>query len=352
MERKIILPLTSIRGVAAIFVFFMHINQTYKGISFFEIFSEGYLGVDLFFLLSGFIISYTHPPVEISKLGFSGFYKKFIMARFARIYPLHFCTLVFILGLALCLPGFFTRYHSYFTLDTFIANLFLVQNWGFWNISWNTVSWSISAEWFMYLLFPFMLKFYSRVSGIFSLCSIATLILFIHYSIAYYFEWSHFGGMSLGGMIRVLFEFSLGVVAFHLTRNSSFINAKLGNLAGVILTTLTLAAVLFESLWFFFVPSAMLLIMYLGTADNVITKMYSSSFLVYLGNISFSLYMWHWIIIQIQNWMVAHYAINVDSNSIKLVLCSIIIVCSFLVAHFSFNFIEKPARKFIASRVV
>ena len=76
-------PLTSIRGLAAIWVVFFHYNRT------FELSQMGYLGVDLFFILSGFIISYVYMDKFSSSELVSKNIKRFLALRLARIYPLH-----------------------------------------------------------------------------------------------------------------------------------------------------------------------------------------------------------------------------------------------------------------------
>ena len=90
-------PLTSLRFLFALMIFFHHLRflQDYNSDIFnwlyVKIFWEGYIGVSFFFILSGFIIAYNYQE-KILKKKIS--FKKFIIARISRIYPLHILTLI------------------------------------------------------------------------------------------------------------------------------------------------------------------------------------------------------------------------------------------------------------------
>ena len=130
--RKDIAALTSLRGIAALAVLIYHSTFGFRG----------YLGVDLFFLLSGFVLAHVYGRMELSRQTYCGFLK----ARFARIYPVHFLTLVLMLPLL-------NDTNPLFSTGGLISSLFLLQ--APWHSAcWNLVSWSISAEWHAYLVFP------------------------------------------------------------------------------------------------------------------------------------------------------------------------------------------------------
>src|ERR1700744_4959496 len=88
--------LTGLRGVAALWVVLFHMELETP----IPIIEKGYLGVDIFFILSGFILMH----VYADRKEFN--YNEFVRARLARIYPLHMLSLV-VLGIIVCLlPGF------------------------------------------------------------------------------------------------------------------------------------------------------------------------------------------------------------------------------------------------------
>lgn len=152
--------LTPLRGIAALAVLLVH-----AGVPF-----HGYLGVDLFFILSGFVLMHAHGAIE-PRRG----YWSFLQARLARIYPVH------LVVLALLLPAFG---RSGFGLHGLLASLFLMQS-PWYHRCWNFVSWSISAEWHAYLVFPFialLLRNRSKEVLIALLCACCVAIVMFQYA--------------------------------------------------------------------------------------------------------------------------------------------------------------------------
>src|SRR5438874_7436960 len=133
-KQKLIQGLTGLRGVAACWVVLFHLYSEHGAPL-----EGGYLGVDIFFILSGFVLSYVYAQEFQSKS--SGAYVAFLTARVARIFPLHLAMLAVLGLIVVWLPGFADAYpkpHERFGLGPFIAAVFLVQNWfhflpGCWN---------------------------------------------------------------------------------------------------------------------------------------------------------------------------------------------------------------------------
>jgi peptidoglycan/LPS O-acetylase OafA/YrhL len=145
-------PLTSLRFFAAFWVVLYHywpnLSATIP-----TVVEKGYLGVELFFILSGFILCH----VYLDAAGEKKFrYGPFLWARLARVYPLHIATLLGVgllaVGATAAGLGIDPNILSWASLP---ANLTLTQAWGLAPVAgWNHPSWSISAEWFAYLTFP------------------------------------------------------------------------------------------------------------------------------------------------------------------------------------------------------
>jgi len=125
---------------------------------------HGYLWVEFFFALSGFILTYVY-GTRVAAFWRGRAYKEFLIARLSRLYPLHLAMLLFILVSMLVLNAianatgtvsiYQEQYHPIVTWQTFIANLFLVQAWNiFPYLSWNGASWFVSVEFLLCLLFP------------------------------------------------------------------------------------------------------------------------------------------------------------------------------------------------------
>jgi len=155
--------LTPLRGIAALLVIAMHYDVFISKVVSPEItplVSKLYLMVDLFFVLSGFIMYHVYGGYFVA--GFS--LKKmmrFMRARFARIYPLHLVTLLFMISLGVfayidgTLEGLTALFFDFTAIP---SQLLLTQAMGTHHeATFNTPSWSISVEWWAYMVFPLIL---------------------------------------------------------------------------------------------------------------------------------------------------------------------------------------------------
>lgn len=125
---------------------------------------HGYLWVEFFFALSGFILTYVYGTRALDFLR-GRTHREFLIARLSRLYPLHLAMLLYILAMVLILNAvahatgtvsiYQEHYHPIVTWQTFVANLFLVQAWNiFPYLSWNGASWFVSVEFLLCILFP------------------------------------------------------------------------------------------------------------------------------------------------------------------------------------------------------
>lgn len=164
----------ALRGVAALLVVAYHLQfgashrlAIETATPFFE---RGYLLVDLFFILSGFVISLTSDADRTRP--FTGQeVRQFYAARVARIYPLHLFCLCFVVAATLALaqlrqwhhPGAPAPWIDAGAARSLVAELFLVQAWIPGAPHWNIPSWSISAELVAYAAFPLILVLRARL---------------------------------------------------------------------------------------------------------------------------------------------------------------------------------------------
>ena len=141
-----------LRGIACLLVVFLHISETYLSTyhTFFlgNIFRFGGAGVDIFFVLSGFIITYSNSRF----LTQSSSIIKFIMKRIIRIFPIYWIIISFLLLMQVALP-FFYRTHYQFTGANLLNTYLLLPN----HNMVNGVSWTLTNELFFYLLFTISL---------------------------------------------------------------------------------------------------------------------------------------------------------------------------------------------------
>jgi peptidoglycan/LPS O-acetylase OafA/YrhL len=179
--------LTPLRGLAALLVAVFHFEMAIARFvpaaqtMFFE---KCYLMVDLFFIMSGFIMVHVYGTdfrLSITKLAL----RKFLVARFARTYPLHFFSTALLILLVIA----FSPVGTYPNLMEFPAsiptNIFLLQSYYIHRIyTWNIPSWSISAEWAAYACFPIFALFISK-KKLLSVLILSILVVTSYISIMY-----------------------------------------------------------------------------------------------------------------------------------------------------------------------
>ena len=177
--------LTPLRGIAALLVVIFHCNlmlMPFVPPGYTKLVSNGWLWVDFFFILSGFIMCYVYGKYFSRRVTWAH-YKKYIGARFARVYPLHFFTTIWalicvmvIINKASSLDPFFT---VIFNPKAAPACLLLIQSLHIYlTPPLNTPSWSLSTEWWMYTIFPFVVPVFARLKKRGKLITLFLLIIF------------------------------------------------------------------------------------------------------------------------------------------------------------------------------
>nr|WP_241732307.1 acyltransferase [Galbitalea soli] len=166
--------LTGIRALAALWVVTRHFRT--ELIDAFPplrvlapVFNAGYLGVDLFFILSGFILTYTHFDRMTDRFSWRSAVG-FLWLRIGRVWPLTAAVLV-LFGAVFALQ-YATSGNPAFAAQADVGrlmqHLLLVQAWTAHPLDWNGLDWSISAEWLAYLVFSVgivALAAYARVAA-------------------------------------------------------------------------------------------------------------------------------------------------------------------------------------------
>ena len=151
--------LTSLRGLLAGWVVAYHFwNDVLRlfpaldGLT--PLVSRGHLAVPAFFVLSGFVLAY-HYTASFQTLTLRGV-GRFLGRRLARVYPVHFVTLLAVLAMVGVADRLGYRLtDAGYSAPDFARNLLLIQTWKpDFRLNWNYPSWSVSSEWFAYLLFP------------------------------------------------------------------------------------------------------------------------------------------------------------------------------------------------------
>lgn len=302
---KQLTPLTSLRGVAAVLVVLFHYSGGFlpqlhldRGSAFV---AKGYLWVDFFFILSGFVIMHVY-GAEFRRSFCWDRFRRFLAARIARLYPLHVSLLLAFVGLELARRvlgdhGIITLHYPTFSAGdsrspfALLVNLLMLQTTGLLDkLEWNGPAWSIGAEWFAYMAFPVIalaahrlgwrLRLAAAVAAVGGLMLIAraggTLDMTNDY-----------------GLVRCLLEFSVGVVAY-LVYERRWQAALVGSDAfGLLAVAATALAMHLDAPDVALPPLFSLLILSLALNEGRLGRIVSQPALAFLGRISYAIYLSH-----------------------------------------------------------
>ena len=322
--------LTGLRGFAALWVVTRHYTgDGTEGNGFWSdiAFHGGAFGVMIFFVLSGFILSHVYRNQFIDGIRGKD-YMHFLYFRFARIYPLHFFTLILWLVL---FKGLLPHPElNDMTPYTFILNLFLAQAWGFFrSYSWNAPSWTISVEWALYFLFPFALVAILSLRRYWmptSVIGAAVLALYCKPILL-----SNSDEFTYGTLISFAFMFVCGIAAYPVAMMGKQSLDRFGGSLLVILGVglLIYACSLGDQQWVTTL-AATLLIIGLYAGNGVGHLVFGNRIAVFLGEISYSLYMTHG--------MVGIILLPLDLPAFVLAIVAIVVATAVYFA------IERPSR--------
>ena len=305
MQTQELQSLTPLRGIAAIWVICFHYGVVYFGFhpeQFSCIFNKGYLAVDMFFMLSGFVLSHVYWKTFASDQALQGRdYRHFISARIARLYPLHLVnlSLFLIAALAFGIYGYISSgkfeaipLHGARSLTALVANVLMLQGLNAKDLAWNYPAWSISIEFLAYFLLPLVLPLIALADGrrrlILAGLAFSCLCLFAYLGHGDFNQWN--GPITL---LRCLPEFIVGALLYAGFRDSLWPDWLRRDYA--------IAAVF----------CGILLLLHFGVADLIIVAGFpvvilaavmnagrvapilNSAPLVWLGDIAYSLYLAH-----------------------------------------------------------
>ncbi|MEO8235396.1 MAG: acyltransferase [Flavobacterium sp.] len=226
--------LTGLRAIAAYMVYFHHfnpINRAVFGQGFYNFFSELHIGVTLFFVLSGFLITYRYYNLE--KIDF----KDYMINRFARIYPMYFMlsTTTFLYY------AIFSTQKSFFDFKIYLLNITFLR--GFFNdfkFSGIAQGWSLTVEENFYIIAPLLFLVIKKSK--FFLLILPIIILMIGFLLVFIFQdYSFYGLMKTQNfMLDFTFfgrctEFILGIgLALFIKKYGYSFRIKYGTYFGIV----------------------------------------------------------------------------------------------------------------------
>ena len=338
-----------LRAIAVISVIIYHLNENWL--------PGGFLGVDVFFVISGFLITGII-ITEIQQNSFS--FKQFYTRRIKRIYPafITVIALVSFIASAIFIYNDFNQLRKTIELATiFLSNFYLGLTQGYFDLSANENPvlhiWSLAVEEQYYLIFPLILilayKKFRKIKALFAITLVLFFILLatsfipanvykevFHQPNIYYLSNLRFPELLIGSLLAIYHNFSNNIQL-----------SKLANNTLAILSTLLLFSCLFlMNNDIAFIPGVTLILPCIFTAliihttyqNNVIKLCLSNKVIVFIGKISYSLYLYHWIFIALAYYITGEKQINNQSITIVTVLTIIFSVLSYYL-------IEQPIRK-------
>lgn len=335
-------PLTALRFMAALWVVFYTFWPNLDVGFLPNLAAKGYLGVELFFVLSGFILSHVYLHAFAEKR-FS--YRGFLWTRIARVYPLHLFTLlgVMALGLGAVAVGMSID-DSVLSWKTLPAHLLMLHAWGLaGEAGWNHPSWSISAEWFAYLAFPlFALAAWPLRKRPWVATAGAAVFL-----MGLYAAFERLAGFPLTeatfrwGALRIVPCFAYGCALYLVYRRAPLPRAGLLALSAAVVMVGSASVLAWDAVT---VLAAGLLILALASIPHDRAGWLGSRPAVYLGEISYSVYMVcaPWQILAVN---LAARATGADDKRLHVLVWLGIILGLIAAAAATYHLIERPARQ-------
>jgi peptidoglycan/LPS O-acetylase OafA/YrhL len=345
--------LTGVRGVAAAVIVAYHFGdvQLYGGgsVAYYRI-PHGYLPVDLFFMLSGYVIGLTYK--EAFSSGRLKNYATFMLKRVARLYPAYIAIgLLYVMKIAAGWSGQDTL--SMFSLSDIAGNLLMMTGWGLHIQPLIGVSWAASAEMGSYLLLPLLLSVTVRRSPL--VCGLAVLAALLAIVAVSFSGRGSSGpldvvnGNSFYPLLRAIAGFTLGLAIFRFAG----VLDRLSMTAQDVLLAAILAAILTTEIWaagdgvlyLLFIP----LVAVLSRDGRLAQALFGNAIVYRLGIISYSIYLIHPLFVSFAVGAWRHFG---ETESAYLAASAVCFIAIWLLSELSYRLIEMPGRKAIVDLVM
>ncbi|MCM0147386.1 acyltransferase [Photobacterium galatheae] len=370
--------LTPIRGIAALIVAFFHARlilfpqwkEEIAGVT--QFLENGYLWVDIFFILSGFVMMHVYQST-FAKGNSLPKWRAFMWLRFSRIYPLFFITFAVLFlweyyklqhqigfyGGALFeawgangIPPFTGPFNR---TEAVLPNLLLLNGITSQSLSWNIAGWSLSIEWLCYLIFPvsmFVIRQPARNTVWLPLAVFITIggLVFLKGNLDITSTYQAFlrglCGFSLG---MWLCQFQVSSRAKRWMNHDVLLFVLIAALVAVLHFSVTVSTTMITYVLF-----ALLVLVgaHQVQRPSLIQSLLDNRFTQYLGDISYSIYLWHAVILLTgveilhhinPGWTAWWYA----QTDVLTVMTGILAFTLLLLAvsSMSYHLIERPAMK-------
>lgn len=308
-------------------------------------FSGGFAGVDVFFVISGFLIS-SQILNASAKHEFS--FRSFYISRLRRIFP----ALLVVVGVCLIWGWFFDLPKDYINTNRhavsallFVSNIAFDGERGYFDAAANTKvllhTWSLAVEAQFYIFLPLFLVLVQRLARRYLVSSVA-IVLVIGFAWAMYIN-QVTPGKGFYLLLCRIWEFFIGVMlATYSLAGLSEVNRNRLSITGLILLASSFCFISSATSW----PGAWTLIpvtaaaMLIAGGNTGATRSFLGSWpLQRVGDLSYSLYLWHWPV-----WVFLNSFLSMSGRDISWIDQLGMFVLSFMLAGLSWRFIEQPIR--------
>ena len=329
------LDIQGLRALAVIFVVIFHIEHYWL--------PGGVIGVDMFFVISGFLIS----KALIKQIDSKSFgYFEFILGRVKRIVPAYFVMLFFaaVVAMYVLIPSDAEAFLYQLRRSIFFTSnqVFATGNDYFGAKSYESVllhTWSLSIEMQFYIFLPLIMMFLPKSIYKWILGGGALVILvYTQYQIdvlnnkpAMYFS-----------VLARSAEFVIGI-AINFIPTSKYLNKRYKSLIGILaLLVLGVSCIFINENSAFpgllALPACIATALLIWIEDSKINTVLGSKPLAFIGQISYSLYLWHWPVLALYRYHYNRYELTTQEISVLLILILILSIGSYYL-------IEEPLRK-------
>lgn len=348
--------LTALRGLAAVLVVLFHIDVCLfyremgtllpKASS--GVIANGYLWVDFFFILSGFVIHHAYSDRLSSGFRWRGM-AAFYTARFFRIYPLHLA-LTLLLVLAVVVMGSWKpelrdgSWGAFFGWSNLPANLLLTHAMAPGSIlSWNIVSWSIGAEWWVYGTAPLVIpalaargRFAAVVCVGAGGAALVALYFFVgRDTLDITFDY---------GVFRCLGGFLIGLGLFSLVDKAKAMSAKAADILAALSIGGVLAVMHFDAIDLAAVPLFALLIVAGASPASAFSRLLEMPLLQFLGRVSYSIYLVHGLVFMMFWFGAPVFGLRFETPILAWTFAAVFLAATIAGSVVTHRFIEIPGQ--------
>ncbi|WP_066041873.1 acyltransferase family protein [Herbiconiux solani] len=356
-SRPLLAGLTGIRALAAAWVILEHFEKPIYALLPGTVplepwINAGYLGVEIFFILSGFIIAYNY--AERFRRFTWGNYRQFLELRVARIYPVQLATLLLVgvLVIAAAAVGVSLEAADKFTVPNFIANVFMLQAIPPFE-AWNGPAWSICAEFGAYLVFPLIAL---GVAGVRSprtgfllsaaICAVTVVALMLYGTYVDTSPTSY-------GMIwlRIAGEFSMGCFLYSGWRYLGTRQTGRGWAIAAGVSIIAIGIVIgfstekYQSL--LALPFIALFVLSCAGATGIVGRVLQSRVMIWGGKVSYSFYMTHFIVLMVVGKLLPWESFEQSSLVVRIGVLVAYFVGVYVAGTACYYLVEEPGRKLI-----